>query len=496
MKTITLLFCLVYFQVFTVFADILQNPKTVKSPQVILSYSVFNSPGEGPFIETYLSIAGNSCVFVKSENNKFIAKLEIVMLFKQKEEIKNFKKYILSSPETDDTTKLDFNFIDQQRVLLPNGTYDFEIKITDLNSQSQPLNYTESISISFPDKQVNISDIQIIDSYKKAQTPGPISKNGYDIIPLVMNYFPPSRNTVIFYCEIYKTDEIFGTDGKYLLKYYIESNETPLAIDEYTVIKKESAKPVKVLLTEMDISKLSSGNYNLVVEIRDKNNIIVASKKMFFQRNNPDIKPDFSKIENLNVANTFIENIKNIKEMKDYVRSLYPISSSLENSYADNLLQNNDLTLLQKYFYNFWYKRNPDNPEKPWLAYLEQVKKVNKVYGTRIKKGYETDRGRVYLQYGPPNTVVQNENEPSAYPYEIWHYYTLKNQSNRKFVFYSSDLVTNDYQLIHSDAIGERADFTWQVKVYNRNTTPSNIDRDSPTKHYGGKADDYYKQPR
>ena len=39
------------------------------------------------------------------------------------------------------------------------------------------------------------------------------------------------------------------------------------------------------------------------------------------------------------------------------------------------------------------------------------------------------------MQYGPPNSRNKVDNAASTYPYEIWHYYKLKNQSNKKFVF-------------------------------------------------------------
>lgn len=88
---------------------------------------------------------------------------------------------------------------------------------------------------------------------------------------------------------------------------------------------------------------------------------------------------------------------------------------------------------------------------------------VVKEFSTSIRKGYNTDRGRVYLQYGPPDNRTQMPHEPSAYPYEIWQYYKVKGQSNRRFIFYNPDLVTNDFKLIHSDALGEIMNDQWQL---------------------------------
>ncbi len=52
---------------------------------------------------------------------------------------------------------------------------------------------------------------------------------------------------------------------------------------------------------------------------------------------------------------------------------------------------------------------------------------------------------------------------------EIWQYYNLPDgQRNKKFVFYTIDIVTNDFQLVHSDAIGETSNYRWQVEIYKR----------------------------
>ena len=108
-----------------------------------LSTASFNSPTEGPYFETYLSVVGNSIIFNKTENGKFQGSIEITMIFKKNDKIENFAKYELKSPEIIDTTFVDFNFIDQQRFALTNGTYNFEISIKDLNNKN-----SDSISTS------------------------------------------------------------------------------------------------------------------------------------------------------------------------------------------------------------------------------------------------------------------------------------------------------------------------------------------------------------
>ena len=81
-----------------------------------------------------------------------------------------------------------------------------------------------------------------------------------------------------------------------------------------------------------------------------------------------------------------------------------------------------------------------------------------------MRKGYETDRGRIYLKYGPPNTITDRPNEPSAYPYQIWHCYALQ-RFNKKDSFLSSDLVSNDYVILHSTLQGEYFNNNWKTDL-------------------------------
>jgi GWxTD domain-containing protein len=151
---------------------------------------------------------------------------------------------------------------------------------------------------------------------------------------------------------------------------------------------------------------------------------------------------------------------------------------------------------MRKYFLRFWTRRDPLTPEKAWVDYKAQVDKADKEFKTPIRKGYETDRGRVYLQYGQPNSADRVDHEPSSYPYEIWHYYNLGSQSNAKFIFYNPSLVANDYELLHSTVIGEPYDPAWHYKLHKRDTQLNDINTKGSQWHYGSRSRDLFDIPR
>jgi len=246
------------------------------------------------------------------------------------------------------------------------------------------------------------------------------------------------------------------------------------------------------------MTALPTGNYELNVEVKSKANEVLASRKLFFQRNsgNKILDADVTTpIEN--IQTTFAYKYIYRDTLKEYLNSLYPIANPMEKQFIDNQLTAADVTSMQHFLYNFWYRRDKINPEASWLSYNEEVQKVNEEYGTRIQKGYRTERGRVYLQYGPPNTIARYYNEPSAYPYEIWHYYKLENQSNRKFVFINKNTATNDFELLHSDANGEAYEPRWELMLHHRNTQ-SGVDWDAEKVpgHLGSHSDDQYLLPK
>ena len=213
------------------------------------------------------------------------------------------------------------------------------------------------------------------------------------------------------------------------------------------------------------IEKLPTGNYNLVCEIKDTNNNSVLKKKLFFQRSGKRHDKSINDISSVDIAGTFVEKITKIDSILLFISYLYPISSSLEITFADNQKKYNNLLLMQKYFLNFWKGRNLYQPDKEWEKYLAAVKSVNKEFKNANIAGYRTDRGRVFLQYGAPNSRHKVDNSSANLPYEIWHYYKLEHQSDRKFVFVNEHLGIQDYRLTYSNVEGEVSSQEWNDKL-------------------------------
>jgi len=74
------------------------------------------------------------------------------------------------------------------------------------------------------------------------------------------------------------------------------------------------------------------------------------------------------------------------------------------------------------------------------------------------REGYRTDRGRVYIMYGPPDDNERHPNESDMRPYEIWSYHNIQGGVIFVFVQRSS---TSEYELVHSTHRNELHDENW-----------------------------------
>ena len=454
---------------------------------VLIDYKSYYTPTGGPYLEISSFVGGKTVAYKPNEQGKFQAEVRITVQAFQADSLTNIMDYILVSELFDDddaSTKPDFG--DIQNLQLPNGEYLLQFSVTDVNTDSKPVYYSDVVVMNYPEKVVSFSDISLYQSVSRKPQGDIFDKYGFSLKPLFYGFVPETMYTLPFSCEIYNTDK-WIRDELITIKSYITSFENNLMpYNEALFITQAKAKSVVVAFGEIGIFKLPSGNFNLIVEVYSKDSLLLATNSCFFQRSNPNIKIDVSDFSALNIENTFVDQIKDTAKLLEYVRFLFPISTPVEKDFYTFRMKYIPMESLQKFFYAFWVKRDPANPKRAWEEYYEKVKLVNREFGCKLVQGYRTDRGRVYLQYGPPNSIYESPFDSHSYPYQIWHYYYCVDQSNVKFIFYNTDLVSNDFQLLHSDKRGEMQDPFWKIRVTERKTPVYNLDQRTPEDYFGG----------
>lgn len=472
----------------------------LSAPMAVFNYKIFYIPEKGPVIETYLDFSGRSIAILPNENGEGTGLVELILMFKQDENIISWDKKLIETPVMSATDRVDF--IDVQRFSLPPGSYMLEIQFKDVNELEGMLTVQEvEIVIPEPVTTLFFSDIQLVSAFKKAEEIGPYTKSGYDMLPMVSDdYASASMNELVVYGELYNSVSQLGQDAVFAISTVIEDATTGIPIGSTQKYERKKAAAVAPFFTRIDIADVEAGDYLIAVEARDRENKTIARKTHQIRRNHVGTPSDYKKINSDVVEASWVNLYTSKQELYEYVQALRPISGANELFVLDNTFSDPtkaELSHLQQFFYAYWDEKKPGDGESAWLEYREKLAFVEKEFGTRNKRGYNTDRGRIWLQYGAPDDITDRPNEPSSYPYQIWRYYKAGQWNNVRFVFYDTTLLAEDYELLHSDNIpGELKNPQWQLLLEQRNTPMNNVDMQQGREHLGGRVDMLFENPR
>ncbi|MEE9441845.1 MAG: GWxTD domain-containing protein [candidate division Zixibacteria bacterium] len=131
----------------------------------------------------------------------------------------------------------------------------------------------------------------------------------------------------------------------------------------------------------------------------------------------------------------------------------------------------------KNFIHQFWRTRDDDPSDAKNPVYEEAIRRfvfANEMLSTRsdTKDGWKTDRGRIYITYGPYNDAETVEMEGRSYPYQKWTYYNL---DGRKIFVFVNDFMAQigDYRLVHSTHPREKYDPVWQQILDKEDDTDS-----------------------
>ena len=116
----------------------------------------------------------------------------------------------------------------------------------------------------------------------------------------------------------------------------------------------------------------------------------------------------------------------------------------------------------EQFIQAFWDRRNPnpDSPENEFKEeYYRRIAYANEHYSSGVP-GWRTDRGRIYIMYGPPDEIDSHAsggayerpaNEgggtTSTYPFETWRYRYIENIGKNIELEFVDTTMTGEYHL-------------------------------------------------
>lgn len=447
---------------------------------IIPSYTIFYMPADTstpkPYIELYWQVGAKSIQYRQDSTGVWLGKILTQIQVSCDTGVIASDQYILKTTPANSikAAKLQ-NILDLHRYLLPVGDITVSIKLKDMHTMDST-SYQETITVLKGKAEPFLSGLQILDTTYNQDIGGMFSKNNSTQVPLSADFLDNHRKVLHYYVEAYNTHKLDTSLLPLIQKAYISKKEKEGPVFGLSKIDTIKAGVVLPIVGDFDIRPLPSGNYYLNLYISDQAGNRLSEKSLFFQRVNQNpitpkadsnfVDSEFVSVQLFDLSSTFASKY-NTRQLMAIMKMLLPISTETEKLSINGFLNKPDVTYMRYFLYNFWKSRFPENPEKGWKQFTDEVRVVNKQYGSRIKPGYETDRGIVFLKYGKPDLVTTISNEPGALPYEIWQYNTPGTRgTNGIFLFYQPGYMVGGYKLLHSTVNGEVRNARWRTLLY------------------------------
>ena len=115
----------------------------------------------------------------------------------------------------------------------------------------------------------------------------------------------------------------------------------------------------------------------------------------------------------------------------------------------------------------FWKKRDPtprtalNEAEDEFYRTVAEADQRYREGGGAGVRGWRTDRGRIFIRFGPPDEVLDQKVSRDSRPYQVWKYTKVK---ALKFVFLDSTSFGH-YELIWTDERSEPSRPDWQQQL-------------------------------
>lgn len=422
----------------------------------------FRFGGDTTYVELYYSFS-RSAIGYAQEDGMFKGAALMHAIIRSQDEAKDPMLKVWRVPvHLMDTTNLgQRTLIGRVHFLLNPGRYKITVIARD---ELQPA-ISDSVDLNYEvrtlgAKNVQFSDIELASSIEQAEAdPTNIFyKNTLEVIPNPTLLYGKQLPNVLYYAELYNAD----------MEHFLVRSEIVSSYGQTMVgyAKKRTGKHAsRVEVGSLNIGTLSSGVYTMILSYGDTLGAMLVSQSKPFYVFNPDIPLDTAAA--IAVADLIAAEFTAMgeAELDDQFAEAVYICTKDERSIWNSLSGSEPK---RKFLTKFWRDRDPEiaTPNNElYDAYRQRILAANEQFRTAYRKGWRSDRGRVYVLYGAPDYVERRSNESDIKPHEIWRYDNI--EGGVDFVFVDRGGF-NDYELVHSTKRNEISNLDWERNASTR----------------------------
>jgi GWxTD domain-containing protein len=412
----------------------------------------------------------------KLRDNGLIGELYFNVSIYSNIKLESEKKWVVSHIKNPDSLKTTKLMVGQKNFELNPGQYKVNIYAQDVNDSTSNLELNFDLIIANPSKEnlfgsMSLQIAQLIeeDNNQKGVNEA-FKKSGFLVMPLPSLIYLSENNNLYSYLEILSNQAGKGKDKReFNLQYSLyDSYKNLIKIKEKKVFQ---TNQIMIDTNQMLIRDVSTGTYYLKATIFAEANGRLDSqyveKKFFIINKNKIANPNDRFLESISYERSEFAGL-NEEQVKMEIEQIKPICSFQEIEQFDKLTS---LDGKKRLLYRFWLNRDTDTTtifNEELFRYRELVKFVDRNFSYGKTRGWQTDRGRVYLKYGKPSEREQHPFFGETRAYESWFYSEIQGGVYFHFVDMSGN---GRYELVHSTAQFEVQYENWYNEYVLKNRT-------------------------
>ena len=402
-------------------------------------------PGNyGGYAEAVWSVNRGALAVSRSSSGNWVDTLAFELTFSSGERLADRAtlRKIVEIPAGSMVTR-DYLLFDSYGTELNPGRYELEFLARDLGD-GDSLSITREFSVPRTPEGLFMSDLELLVDVSRDTSGGSFTVGGYRMLP------NPARAFGISFPMLYASAEVYRSEkaGSLLITAYTVLDSSGDIFRSYPPDTVQDLRRDTRILNGFNVMGYPEGEYILRVDVRDPR-----------PGNRTTRTRSFSVIKSIPEEPEQIPEVATDLEREyEYVR--YFLTRNEENFYQ-KLTDRGKEELLRR-----WWEDHDPVPDTEPNEFREEIVRrwihANSVFGGEEKKGWKTDRGRVYIKYGPPDNVERSPITMESNPWSRWEYFEL--QGGVEFIF-GDPRGIGDFELLHSTARGEISDEDWQTEL-------------------------------
>lgn len=327
---------------------------------------------------------------------------------------------------------------------VPPGKYHVVVELEDMFGDKKG---TCQDWVKVPDletDQLAFSDLIFAGDIKMSESDGRFVRYSWEVVPNTTRRYLVDK-TIPLYYELYNLT--VGEDPKrnaFVVEYSL-TDSAGVAIKKFPAKLYRTSGASAVQTTELSTAEVEPGIYWVQVAAFDR-----AGKKGANQRRRvvlaslKEPTPEMSEQQAAHLR---------------YYKDIRYVAKDQELKQFEVLPQSAQMNFLRQ----FWKAQDP-TPETPinerLIQHIQRMEYVETNFSrTNTQEPIDTDRGRVYIKYGPPDDIERIASSAEDKASEIWHY------GRYEFIFRDSNGL-GVFRLVHSTYPGEVYNPDWRMQTY------------------------------